>query len=481
MLFRMTSTTVVADAPAGRQIAGPAKLFAAPHWPLALGAIGLVTLGAFENRAVSTALPTLVAQFHALGAFGLANAAPVASYLVSLAITGLWTDRRGPVPALRAGVVAFALAQLIVGVAVSMPMVVAGRLLSGLAEGLIDVALMVLIARALPEALRPRMFSLFAAMWILPSVLGPALTGLVTETAGWRWVFLGALGLLGPAWLALQPAIRLIRTTHAPPAAAAGSGAAAGASDTWRQVVPYAVGAAVAVFFLTLAGHDLGAHLYRSAAVVTGSVVMLGLSVVRLMPAGRFRAARGFPTVVLLRAIVAAAFGGVGAFLPLLLTLHHHFGPSRAGISLTITGLMWAFGSWLQGRDHHFRRTTVLRAGLALMTAGLSVTTLLTLSGLPAWAGLTGWAVAGIGMGLSSPSLAVLTLDLAGESNQGRYTSAAQMAGSVSMATSFAVSGTLLALAAPDPGRAVFGAIITAGAVIAALGLLVTRRVGANG
>src|SRR6266542_4951822 len=112
----------------------PLKLFAAPHWPLALGAIGLVTLGAFENRAVSTALPTLVAQFHALGAFGLANAAPVASYLVSLAITGLWTDRRGPVPALRAGVVAFALAQLIVGVVVSMPMVVAGRLLSGLAE-----------------------------------------------------------------------------------------------------------------------------------------------------------------------------------------------------------------------------------------------------------------------------------------------------------------------------------------------------------
>jgi MFS family permease len=474
MLFRMTSTTVVADDPANRPIAASAKLFAAPHWPLALGAIGLVTLGAFENRAVSTALPTLVAQFHALGAFGLANAAPVASYLVSLAITGLWTDRRGPVPALRAGVVAFALAQLIVGTAVSMPMVVAGRLLSGLAEGLIDVALMVLIARALPEALRPRMFSLFAAMWILPSVLGPALTGLVTETIGWRWVFLGALALLVPAWLALQPAIRLIRTTPVP-----GRTADTGANETWRQVVPYAVGAAVAVFLLTLAGHDLGSHVYRSAAVVVAAVVVLGLSVVRLMPAGLFRAARGFPAVVLLRAIVAAAFGGVGAFLPLLLTLRHHFGPSRAGISLTITGLMWAFGSWLQGRDHDFRRTTVLRAGLPLMTAGLSVTTLLAWSGLPAWAGLTGWAVAGIGMGLSSPSLSVLTLELAGETNQGRYTSAAQMAASVSMATSFAVSGTLLALAAPDPGRAVFGAIITAGAVIAAAGLLVARRVGA--
>ena len=54
-------------------------------------------------------------------------------------------------------------------------MVVVGRLLSGLAEGLLDVALMVLVARALPAVLRPRMFSLFAAMWILPSVLGPRL------------------------------------------------------------------------------------------------------------------------------------------------------------------------------------------------------------------------------------------------------------------------------------------------------------------
>ncbi len=72
----------------------PLKLLANPHWPLALGAIGLVTLGAFENRAVGTALPTLVRQFDALGAFGLANAAPIASYLVALAVTGLWTDRR---------------------------------------------------------------------------------------------------------------------------------------------------------------------------------------------------------------------------------------------------------------------------------------------------------------------------------------------------------------------------------------------------
>jgi len=111
------------------------------------------------------------------------------------------------------------------------------------------------------------------------------------------------------------------------------------------------------------------------------------------------------------------------------------------------------------------------------MTTGLAIATTLAWTGLPVWIGLAGWAVAGLGMGLSSPTLALLTLDLAGEHNQGRYTSAGQMSASMSTATTFAISGTLLAFAAPHPGRLVFGVILTAGAVLALLGLLATGRV----
>ncbi|MGH3333531.1 MAG: MFS transporter, partial [Nocardioidaceae bacterium] len=179
------------------------RLFSGEHLALALGAVALVTLAAFENRAVGTALPSMVREFDAVGSFGVANAAPTASYIVALAVTGLWADRRGPAPPLRLGFAAFAVAQLLVGSAVSIEMVVAGRLLGGLAEGLLDIALMVLVARVLPPELRPRMFSLFAAAWVLPSVLGPVVTGVVTEQAGWRWVFLGALVLLVPTWLML--------------------------------------------------------------------------------------------------------------------------------------------------------------------------------------------------------------------------------------------------------------------------------------
>jgi MFS family permease len=449
------------------------RLFSGPHLPLVLGVIGLVTLGAFENRAVGTALPTMVREFDALGSFGLANAAPNASYLVSLAIAGLWADRRGPIAALRAGAITFALAQLLVGSAVAMPMVVAGRLLSGLAEGLLDVALMVLVARALPAVLRPRMFSLFAAMWILPSVLGPLLTGLVTEQFGWRWVFLGALVLLIPSWLLLRPAMRVSARTPAPER----STEDAAALDAWRAALPWAFAASAALFSMTLAGDQLDAHRVIGGVAIPVSLVVLALAAVRVMPRGTFVARRGFPAVVAVRALGGAAFAGSGAYLPLLLTLQHDFSPARAGITLSITGVSWALGSWLQGREHRFTRVTVLRAGLALMAIGLAGTSLLAWSDAAQGAGLVGWTVAGVGMGLSSSSLSVLTLDLSDANNSGRNSSASQMAGTMSIATALAVSGTLLALNADDPARWVFGAIITGSAALALAGLLTSARV----
>ncbi|WP_433161325.1 MFS transporter [Kribbella sp. CA-247076] len=453
--------------------ATPHRLFSGRHLPLVFGVVGLVTLGAFENRAVGTALPTMVREFDALGSFGLANAAPNASYLISLALAGLWSDRRGPIPTLRVGAIAFTLAQLLVGTAAGMPMVVAGRLLSGFAEGLLDVSLMVLVARTLPAVLRPKMFSLFAAMWILPSVLGPVLTGLVTEEFGWRWVFLGAILLIVPSWMLLGPAMRQAANAPAPERSAEDVAELA----AWRAALPWALAASVALFSMTLAGDHLEAHPVLGGLVIPVTLVVLGLAAIRVMPAGTFVARRGFPAVVAVRGLGGAAFVGTGAYLPLLLTLQHDFSPSEAGVTLSITGVSWAFGSWLQGRELGIDRVSVLRSGLALMTVGLAVTSLLAWTNATAWFGLIGWGFAGVGMGLSSSSLSVLTLDLSDAGNSGRNSSAGQMAGTMSIAIALAVSGTLLALNAADPQPWVFGTILTAGTAIALLGLLAAGRV----
>jgi len=455
------------------EIASPDRLFSGRHLPLVLGVIGLVTLSALENRAVGTALPTMVREFDALGSFGLANAAPSASFVISLAVAGLWSDRHGPIRTLQLGAIAFTLAQLLVGTAVSMPMVIAGRVLSGFAEGLVDVSLLVLVARALPAVLRPRMMSLFAAMWVLPSVFGPLLTGVVTEQFGWRWVFIGALVLLVPTWLLLRPAMRQSQRMPSPERTPEDLAEL----QAWRAALPWAMAISVALFALTFVGDHLRKHPVSGGAAVAVSLALLVVGAGRVLPRGVFVAARGFPALVVVRGLTGAAFGGVGAFLPLLLTLQHHLTPSRAGVTLSITGVFWAVGSWLQGREHRMERAQVLRAGLALMTLGLAVTSALAWTDATAWFGLTGWAIAGIGMGLSSSSLSVLTLDLSDAGNSGRNSSAAQIAATMSVAAMLAITGTLLAVNADNPRPWVFGVIISAGVVLAALALLCAGRV----
>lgn len=469
--------TVPADMPGARS----QSLFVRPYLPLTLGAVALVTLAAMENRAVMTALPTMVRELSAIGSYGLINAAPIAAFVVSLAVAGLWADRSGPVRPLRAGVTAFALAQLAIGTAEAVPMVLAGRVLSGLAEGLIDVGLMVFVARALPAELRPRIFALMAAAWVLPSVLGPVVTGLVTEHVGWRWVFLGGLVLVPPAWLLLRPATRLARVRTA---AAVGQNAnAAGATGTrvsrpsgrW-SVVSWAVAASAAMFSLSLAGERLADRTAEAALVIVFGATLTVVSAAYLLPRGTLLARPGMPTVIATRGLVAAAFGGAGAWLPLLLTVAHDFRPALTGVSLSITGVMWAFGSWLQARPHRLARLTVLRCGLLAMAVGLAATSLLAWTDLPVAVGLAGWAVAGLGMGLTSPSLSILVLDGSDTTNQGRNSSASQLSASLSTAVAFAISGTAVAFAAAEPGRVVFGVIITAGALFAATAAVVSRR-----
>lgn len=435
------------------------------HLALSVGAVAMITLTAFADRAVGTALPTVVRDFDALASFGLANAAPAASFLVVLAVAGGWADRRGPLPVLRSGVAAFAVSQLLVALAWSMPVVVVGRLVSGAGEAMVDVSLIVLVARVLPPLLRPRMFSLVSAAWVLPSVVGPVVTGVVTEQLGWRWVFLGVLVLVGPTWLLLRPAVGSAPLVDTAAVAA-------------RVGLGWALLAGTAVLSLTLAGEHLSSGSAPARIVLAVSAVLLFVSVVRLLPVGTVRGARGLPAVVAVRGLVGVAFGGVGAFLPLLLTLLHGFRPSAAGISLTVTGVTWAVGSWLQGHFSGPTRAQLLRGGLACLAVGLGVATLLAVPSLPPWWGLAGWALAGVGMGISSSTLAVMVLDLSRDDEQGRNNGAAQTAAAGAMAVGLAFGGALVAGAAPSPGPVTFGVLMGGGTLAAAVGLALTGRTG---
>jgi MFS family permease len=462
------------------------RLLSRDHAPLALGVVALVTLGAFENRAVSTALPSVLGELDSIAGYGVVTAAPLASYLVALAAAGWWADRRGPAPVLRAGMLAFLVGMLATATAATLPLLVAGRLLGGLAEGLLDVGVMVLVARALDPRLRPRVMALFAAAWVLPSVLGPALTGAVTEAVGWRWVFAAGPVVLAPVWLALRPAIAASEAGAPAARVQAAPDPTSAERRPLRRVLPWAFVAATALVTLSVvaerpasgSGADQGAtsalgsgaHIF----VLAASLVALALAARRLLPEGSLRAACGIGGVVALRGLLSAAFMGVGAFLPLVLTVLRHHGPLTAGISLSITGVTWSAGSALQSRFDG-RPMLLLRLGFGLLTAGLATTSLIVWADAPTAVGLTGWAVAGLGIGLTSSTLSVLTMGASDDADQGRHNAGGQMAASMASAVFLAVAGGVLGWFGA-PSREAFGVISGLAVALGVLAMVVTGR-----
>src|SRR5205807_10147349 len=106
-------------------------------------------------------------------------------------------------------VFAFGSGSLLCAIAPSMPLLVFARAFQGLAGGGLN-ALGFAAAAAYPEAVRLRMLSLISGVWGVVALGAPLLGGLITDTLGWRWIFLvnlplcAAVMLLG--WLALASA-----------------------------------------------------------------------------------------------------------------------------------------------------------------------------------------------------------------------------------------------------------------------------------
>ncbi|NYJ75570.1 MFS transporter [Allobranchiibius huperziae] len=465
----MTSETID-EAPDAALTTG---LWSRGRLPVTAGGLAMVTLGAYADRATGTVLPAASTQLHGLALFGAAGAAPMVAYIAAVALFGVIVDRRGPSWLLRRSAALFVVGQLGSALAPTMLVLVGTRWVSGVSEAGLDIGVTVLLAQALPEVLRPRMFGAMAVAWVLPSVVGPPVSGLIAQSLGWRWAFTVTALLLLPAYALLSPALR---------------GPARGLSDpsgAWpddrKRLVRAGAGCSLVAAILVLAGALLGGPAeWFGAALMLASLPALLVLTRRALPAGTLRAARGMPAVVALRALTSAGFGISGGFLPLTLTRVRGFGPATTGITLTITGVFWAAGSWVHGRDKIQARTSPtlrVRAGFAAMTAGLAGTVALAVPTVPVALPLIAWAVAGLGIGTVVPALSVASLALAPVQEQGRYQSAIYLASSLAGSVVTAIGGAWIAAYRAQLRPATFVTLLSVPVLMALLGLLLAGRI----
>src|SRR5919197_2106169 len=160
-----------------RHEAAAQSIFAPALRATSSGLLIIITLIAFEAMAVSAALPTAARAVHGLGAFGWAFTGFLVANVIGMVASGQLSDSRGARLPLAAGLACFLAGLVLSGTATTMTQLVAGRVVQGLGSGLIITALYVVLGQAYPDRLRPRVFAAISSAWVVPSLVGPVVSG----------------------------------------------------------------------------------------------------------------------------------------------------------------------------------------------------------------------------------------------------------------------------------------------------------------
>lgn len=394
------------------------------------GLVLVITLVAFEAMGLGTALPTIVAELDAQQWYSWPLTIFLAASALGTVLGGRQADTRGASLPLLIALPTFAIGLIIAALAPNMMVLLLGRVVQGISGGTLIVSLYVLIAQVYPERHRPAAFGALSSAWVVPALFGPLIAGLLTEHASWRWVFGGLAPLVLLGAVLLVPAVRRY------------GGAPETVSSPRRGTVPAAFGASAGVVAVNWAAQRETVPAWLLGAA--GMIVLIP-SLLRLFPRGTLRALPGLPGMVLARGLLAGLFFTAQAFVPLSLTVAHHYSAATAGVPLTVGSLGWTVGALWQGRQRRWRREQLVAGGFALVGLGCAGLVVALPSWGVAWLVFICWFVAGMGMGIGISSTAVSVLDRSPAADRGFNSAALQISDMLGQAVFVGAGGVLVA------------------------------------
>jgi MFS family permease len=339
----------------------------------------------------------------------------------------------------------------------------------GFGAGVVPAVGYVAIGRFYPVELRPRMFAVLSTAWVVPGVLGPALSERVAAWTSWRWIFLGLLPLVLAAGATIVPTMLRI---------GAATGERTSETRPWVQrpmveAVRVAAGAALIVGGLTRGGWAL-------VPFIAGGLLVGLWPLRRLTPPGTLVAAPGLPATVLSRGMLMFAFYGTDAFVPYAITDGKGASTFAGGVAVTAATLGWTGATWIQQR-YIVRTGEALFVRVSYLFVVIGITTLAVSSAfdtIPVWLIHVGATIAGFGVGLGYSAHAQATLRVAAPERYGEATASLQLCDNLGVALGAGLSGAVIAFG-DDTGwsaGASVGVALIAPIAIATLGGLVVAR-----
>ena len=421
---------------------------------LTTGLVLTVVAVAFEGLAVPTIMPTVARELGGLEFYGWAFSAFMITNVVGIVAAGEQADRGGMRGAFVAGLVLFGLGLVAAACVPSMRLLVGARAIQGLGGGALSTVVYACVAQAYAPDERPRMLAVMSTAWVVPGLVGPGLSGLVTDWIGWRAVFVGLTPLLLITAMLVLPALRDVpRGAPSTPA---------------HSLVPSALAVAIGMT-MVLIGIERPSFAQRMVVVLAGVVPsVLGLR--RLLPAGTLAVRAGLPAAVVVMGLVCFAFFGAEAVVPLLVTVRFHASATIAGLALSAATLAWTIGAWAQARlAATSNRAVLVATGTGLIGLGIVGVTLAVRESAPLALVWGGWAVAGLGMGLAHATISLVVLEEAPDGGVGAASAAMQITSAIGVALGTGATGTLMSMSASQTRGLVLGFLTTTGAAAAAL------------
>ncbi|MFF2124432.1 MFS transporter [Streptomyces olivochromogenes] len=335
-----------------------------------------------------------------------------------------------------AGVVLFAVASLLCGLASGPGMLVAARGLQGVGAAAMFATTLPLLGSVYEGRQRSTALGVWGAVSGGAAAVGPVLGGLLTEGPGWRWIFFVNLPVsVASVWLTL----RVVPESRGP----------RGMRIDWAGTVAFACFAGATTYGVVRAGAD-----GWTSGVVTGSFGTAVLALVAFVLVER-RVAHPLLDLSLLRkpAFVgvmagALAFNGVAfgviPYLSIWMQTVLGMSPVRGGLTLLpLTGATMVVAILAGKLLHGVPARLTIGGGLLLVGSGAFCQAVLDAG--TSWTVLVpGLVLVGIGTGFVSPAIAGAALAAVPPERAGMAGGAVNTVRQLGYALGVAVFGTVL-------------------------------------
>ena len=322
-----------------------------------------IALHATDAFIVSTVMPSVVADIGGTAFYAWVVMLYMVASIVGAASGGpiklIFGARRGYVAA---GLV-FLVGTVLAGSAVSMPMLLSGRLVQGFGAGMIVAQNVALISELFPGPLRTRMIALTSGVWAAAALLGPMIGGVFAQLEFWRGAFWFAVpiivGFTLVAWRSL-------------PDTRPSSDISLSRFPIWRVGL-----LGVGVLLIGTTG-NIEVLPIRLAALAAGLVLVWltirldGAAENRVFPSKPFSIGRPVGTAYWAFLLIAMAPLAVGIYLPLAYQTIHGLEPLAAGYLAAVLAIAWSAAAFISAGLGPRGERIAITLGPALAAAGLN-------------------------------------------------------------------------------------------------------------